>query len=305
MLAAAEGDAADRAAMAFSFGPFIGFWSAFDAAAARGLLAIPTGGMSSIARLELIRGLEATVHFCTPSYALHLTEVAAENQIDCGELAIRRLIVAGEPGGSLPALRRQLETRWNARVVDHAGASEVGPWGYGDAEGRGLYVIESEFIAEFIARDDGRPAASGELAELVLTALGRRGAPVLRYRTGDLVKPTWNSEGFVFLEGGVLGRADDMLICRGVNIFPSSVEQILRSFPEVVEYRITAHRRGALDELSVEVEDRLETPERIARELQLRLGLRIEVTAVPAGSLPRYEGKGRRFVDARRTLESS
>ena len=104
---------------------------------------------------------------------------------------------------------------------------------------------------------------------------------------------------FVLLEGGVLGRADDMMIIRGVNIFASSIDQILRSFPEVLEYRVTAHKAAEMDQLLVEIEDHLEKPERVAEELQLRLGLKIEVRAVPLGSLPRFEGKGARFVDER------
>jgi phenylacetate-CoA ligase len=150
--------------------------------------------------------------------------------------------------------------------------------------------------------ETGKAAGEGELSELVLTTLGRVGCPVLRYRTGDLVRPTWNAEGpnrFVLLKGGVLGRADDMLVIRGVNIFPSSVEQILRSFPEVVEYRLIANKDGHMDALRVEVEDRLDDPQRVARELRLRLSLRVDVQCVPIGSLPRFEGKGRRFVDNR------
>ena len=101
------------------------------------------------------------------------------------------------------------------------------------------------------------------------------------------------------LEGGVLGRSDDMMIIRGVNVFPSSVEQILHGFPEMVEYRLTALKVGEMDTLSVEIEDRLNDPQRVARELALRLGLRVDVRCVPLGSLPRFEGKGRRFVDDR------
>jgi phenylacetate-CoA ligase len=163
-------------------------------------------------------------------------------------------------------------------------------------------VIESEFLAEFLSVETGRPAADGELSELVLTTLGRTGAPVIRYRSGDLVRPTWRAPGdnrFVLLAGGVLGRADDMLIIRGVNIFPSSVEQIIHGFPEIVEYRLTAHKQGAMDALTVEIEDRLGAPERVAEELHLRLGLRVAVKVVPLGSLPRFEGKGKRFIDAR------
>ena len=159
-------------------------------------------------------------------------------------------------------------------------------------------------MAEFINYETGVPAAEGELSELVLTTLGRAGNPVIRYRTGDLVRPRWSAQDenirFVFLEGGVLGRVDDMLIIRGVNILPSSVEQVIRSFPEVAEYRITAQREGALDRLKVEVEDHQQSPDRIAAELQLRLGLKIEVAAVPIGTLPRFEGKAERFFDRRK-----
>ena len=289
----------DRALLAFSFGPFIGFWSAHDATVARGTMAIPTGAMNTLARVELARRMRATVLFCTPSYALRLAEVALENRIDPAGLDVRRIIVAGEPGGSVPALRRRIESLWNARRIDHAGASEVGPWGVGERSGRGLYVLETEFIAEFRSLATGEAAEDGEISELVITSLGRSGSPVIRYRTGDVVRPRFAAEGFVLLDGGVLGRADDMLIVRGVNIFPSSVEQILRAFPEVVEYRVTAQRQGSLDGLLVEVEDRLSDPERIARELQLRLGLKVEVRPAPLGTLPRFEGKGKRFHDQR------
>ena len=220
---------------------------------------------------------------------------------------MRVIVVAGEPGGSLPAVRDQIESFWNAKVIDHSGASEVGPWGFSDPLQRGVYVNEAEFIAEFLSMNSGEPADEGELAELVLTSLGRQGCPVIRYRTGDLVRPTWNDDQesrFVLLQGGVLGRTDDMMIIRGVNIFPSSIEQILRSFPEVLEFRLTAYKRGSMDEIKVEVEDRLNDPERIVAELQLRLGLRVDVETVEIGSLPRYELKGNRFIDNRNQVPS-
>jgi phenylacetate-CoA ligase len=306
VLDAAEIGPEDRTVLAFSFGPFIGFWSAHDALVARGGMVIPSGGMKTIARLELIRRTRATALFCTPSYALRLAEVARENRIDPAGLEVRRIVVAGEPGGSVPAVRRQIETAWNAILIDHAGASEVGPWGYGDKAGRGLFITETEFIAEFLSLATGGRAADGDLAELVLTSLGRHGSPVIRYRTGDIVRPRFhadapNSVSFTVLEGGVLGRADDMLIVRGVNIFPSSVEQIVRSFPEVVEFRATVVKQGSLDGLIIEIEDRLDDPDRVLRELQLRLGLKVDVRTVAMGSLPRFEGKGKRFHDERLT----
>lgn len=202
----------------------------------------------------------------------------------------------------MPAMRARIESAWQASMLDHSGATEVGPWGFGDAEGRGLHVNEEEFIAEFIRLEDGQPADDGELCELVLTTLGRAGSPVIRYRTGDLVRPRRDHGGacpYVLLEGGVLGRVDDMLIIRGVNIFPSAIEAILHEFPEIAEYRITAERRGAMDELLIEVEDPHNDPQRVAMLCQLRLGLRVSVTCVAPQSLPRFEGKARRFIDNR------
>jgi phenylacetate-CoA ligase len=307
VLDAAEITSQDRILFPFSFGPFIGFWSAFEACLSRGCLAIPSGGMKTLARLELIRTSRATVFFCTPSYTMRMAEVAAENQIDPSALQVRRIIVSGEPGGSLPDVQKRISAVWNARVIDHAGASEVGPWGFADQEGRGLFINEAEFLPEFLSLATGGPAEEGELSELVLTGLGRAGSPVIRYRTGDLVRPVWNSSEnedcrFVLLEGGVIGRADDMLVVRGVNIFPSSIDQIVRAFPEVIEYRATVVRQGEMDALQVEIEDRLSDPSRVARELHLRLGLKVDVQCVPAGTLPRFEGKGKRFIDGRKGI---
>ncbi len=302
VLDAAQVTGSDVCLMAFSFGPFIGFWSAFDAAVQRGCLTIPAGGFRSAARLEQIQTLGVTCLFCTPSYALHLVEVAEKEGVDPRRSTVRCLILAGEPGGSLPSVRRRIEETWDASVLDHSGATEVGPWGYGNLDEPGLHVNEAEFIAEFLAVDSGLPAGEGELAELILTTLGRRGAPVIRYRTGDRVRPIWHHDRplrFVWLEGGLLGRADDMMIIRGMNVFPSSVECILREFPGIVEYRMTASTKAGMDQLRIEIEDQQDDPRRVAERLQLRLGLRVEVRTVPQGSLPRFEGKGKRFIDQR------
>ena len=302
VLDAAQIESYDRVFMAFSFGPFIGFWSAHDAAIARGALVIPGGGLGSLARLELMQTAGSTVMFCTPSYALHLAEVAKQNSIDIAASQVSRIVVAGEPGGSIPAVRQRIESAWNARVIDHSGASEIGPWGFADPEGRGLFVNESEFIAEFFAVESGQSAGEGELAELVLTTLGRPGCPTIRYRTGDLVRPVWQHENecrFVLLDGGVLGRVDDMMVIRGVNIYPGSIEQVLRSFPEILEYRLTAHKNGEMDALTIEIEDELNDPQRVATELNLRIGLKIDVRTVPLGTLPRFDAKGKRFIDLR------
>lgn len=293
----------DRVVMAFSFGPFIGFWSAFDAAVERGAMVAPTGAMSSVARLELIESIKATIVFCTPSYALHLAQVAETHSIALNKFAVEKIIVAGEPGGSIPSIRDQIERSWNARVIDHCGASEVGPWGYADPNAKGIYINEAQFYPEFISLESGEPAKEGELSELILTALGRAGSPVIRYQTGDLVTPIWQDDqdnNFALLKGGVLGRTDDMMIIRGVNVFPTSIEKILRGFPEIAEYRMTAYTQAAMDQLKIEVEDGLNDPDRIRQELEVRLGFRVDVAVVETGSLPRFEAKGRRFIDQRK-----
>jgi phenylacetate-CoA ligase len=295
----------DRVFVAAGFGPSIGFWTAFEAAIAAGAMAIPTGATRSIARLEMLRSLSATVVASTPSYCLHLAELAEERKIDLAALPVRLVIVAGEPGGSIPSTRARIAEAFGATVLDHAGASEVGAWGVGSIDGAGLDVIEPWFHPEFLSLATGEPAACGEISELVLTTLARAGAPVIRYRTGDLVRPVWPDESlrgdacWVRLEGGILGRTDEMLTIRGVNVFPGAIDDIVRSFPEVVEYRLTVSSHESLDELSLEIEDRLQRPKRVEDELRIRLGLRVGVRTVPIGSLPRFEGKGRRVIDAR------
>ncbi len=304
----------DRIMMAFSFGPFIGFWSAHDACLQRGCMVIPCGGMSTAARIDLIQSAKPTVLFSTPSYALHMADDAANRGIDLVGSSIRQVFVAGEPGGSVPAIRTKIESAFGAQVMDHAGATEVGPWGFGSRDGQAIHVIESEFIAEFLPWESGQveekqPAGSGlgsGVFELVLTALGRVGAPVLRYRTGDLVCPKFLEGGdsnFVRLESGVVGRTDDMIVVRGVNIFPSSIDTIVRSFPAITEYRLTVSKRGAMDELNLEFEssddgDR-HVSEELAEKLSIQLNLRFEVIRVEKGVLPRSEGKARRMFDLR------
>ena len=302
VLDSAELNESDRVVMAFSFGPFIGFWSAFDAAVERGAMVAPTGAMSSLARLELIKSLKATIIFCTPSYAIHMAQIAEENKIELRNSDVKKIVVAGEPGGSIPAIKDKIENAWDAKVIDHSGASEVGPWGFADQNGNGIYVNEAQFYPEFVSIKTGKSAQEGELSELILTTLGRVGSPVIRYQTGDLVTPTWKDDqpcNFALLKGGVLGRTDDMMIIRGVNVFPTSIEQILRGFPEIAEYRMTAFKEASMDQLKIEIEDAANDPERVKTELEIRLGFRVDVEAVPADSLPRFEAKGKRFVDKR------
>ncbi len=298
VLRAAGVGPSDRVFFPFSFGLFIGFWAGFEGARAIGALAIPGGGQDSPTRLAWMDRLGATALVCTPSYALHLVAVARERGIDLAKLPLRVTVHAGEPGAGIPAVRARIEEGWTVRAFDHAGMTEMGAYGFECAEQAGLHVNETEFIAEVIDPVTERPAREGEL---VLTNLGRLGSPLVRYRTGDRVRladaPCACGRTFARLEGGILGRLDDMLIVRGVNVFPSAIEGIVRRFPAVDEFQIEVFRQGALDEVRVllEVDDASVTVA-VHEAFRVDLGIRLEVAAVPPRTLPRYELKARRVV---------
>jgi phenylacetate-CoA ligase len=293
----------DRLFFAFSFAASIGFWSAFHGATLMGALCIPAGGASTRQRLKILRDTGATVLLCTPSYALHLAEEARKEGIPICGSSVRMIIHAGEAGASIPATRRRLEEAWGARQLDHAGATEVGAWGIGCPEGRGLYVNEEEFIAEVVDPATQGPVVPGQTGELVLTNLGRGAWPALRYRTGDIVRPIREPQpdGRLLLEGGILGRVDDMITIRGMNVYPSALEEVLRSVAGTGEFQITADRLGELDELTIRLEGNEEVCREVGRRMDDLLGVQVEIVAVAQGVLPRGDGKAKRFVDRRRT----
>ncbi|MDB6015862.1 MAG: phenylacetate--CoA ligase family protein [Pedosphaera sp.] len=302
--------AADRIYFAFSFGPFLGFWLAFEAGNRLGALCLPGGGTGSAARLCALIDNGATVLCCTPTYAVRLAEVAAEEQIDLRRARVKTIIVAGEPGGSIPAMRARLAALWpGARLFDHHGMTEVGPVTHECPVQPGvLHVIESAYYPEVIDPLTDQPSPMGHAGELVLTTLGRTGSPLLRYRTGDLVKlersasPCACGRNDATLPGGILGRTDDMLVVRGVNIYPSAVEEILRAAAGVAEYQVRISEVSALIEMSIQIEPRPECAdatalaERLEKDFQASLSLRIPITVVPFGTLPRFEMKAKRWV---------
>ena len=299
----------DRIYFAFSFGPFIGFWLAFEAGIDMGCLCLPGGGLSSLGRIRAILDDRATVLCCTPTYALRLAGVAADEGVDLDAACIKTIIVAGEPGGSVPAVNDVMQRYWpKARLFDHHGMTEVGPVSYECPERPGsLVVIESSYLAEIVDPKTLRPVAPGDVGELVLTTLGRLGAPVFRYRTGDLVREDTRlaaecGRHEMALEGGILGRADDMVVVRSVNIYPSAIDAVLRSFAEIAEYRVEISQQGSMTELQILAEpvpncrDRQSLSDRIENKLRNAFQLRIPVSLCTAGSLPRFEMKSRRWV---------
>ena len=289
--------ARDRIFFAFSFGPFVGFWSAFAGAERLGALCLTGGAMTTIERVAAIVATEATVLMCTPTYALRLAEAAREEGIDLARSALRVSIHAGEPGASIPATRERIERELGVESFDHSGATEVGAHGFSCSARDGVHINESEFIVEVVdASGEARDEGDGEL---VLTNLGRWGMPVIRYRTGDRVHAVRGTcscgRTLVKLAGGIAGRVDDMVTVRGVNVFPSAIEAIVRRFDEVGEYRVELARVREMDELRCIVEAPADVAERVGGAIHRELGIRCLVESVVPGTLPRFEMKAKRF----------
>jgi phenylacetate-CoA ligase len=281
----------DRVFLAFSFGPFIGFWSAFGGAERLGAMVIPGGAMSSEQRVRTIADLGATVLCCTPTYALRLAEVAGENGIDLAATPLRVTIHAGEPGASIPATREAIENALGVVAFDHTGMTELGPTGHSCSARDGVHLVESEFIFEVDAE-----------GELIATNLARWGSPLIRYRTGDRVQLSREAcpcgSPFAKMVGGIRGRVDDMFTVRGVNLYPSQVEDIVRRHPQITEFVIEHRRRRQLDEVTLVVEchDGAVSTERLEADLRQALGVRIDCRRVAPGTLPRAELKAKRLV---------
>lgn len=276
----AEVRAGQAAFFPFSFGPFLGFWAGFESATHLGIRAIPAGGLTSENRVKLMARVRPEILCCTPTYGLRLAEVAG----DARALGVEKLIVAGEPGGSLPEVRARLSEAWGAEIIDHHGMTEVGPVTVGDRENPSrLLIRHSSYFCEVIDRDDRG------IGELVLTTLGRHGSPLLRYRTGDLVKP----DADFALEGGIIGRADDMVVVRGVNLYPGAVEEVVRSVPGITEYEVLIEEVDAMSEVRLRVEG--EGSAELADRLREVFSLRISVEQVPEGTLERFEMKSKRW----------
>ncbi|HEV2966733.1 MAG TPA: phenylacetate--CoA ligase family protein [Candidatus Dormibacteraeota bacterium] len=292
--------AGDRVFFAFSFGPFVGFWSAFGGAQRLGALSISGGAMTTEQRLRTMLELNATVLLSTPTYALRLADVANELSLDLRGSGVRVTIHAGEPGASIPATRAAIEEAYGATCFDHTGMTELGPTGFSCSQRDGIHLIESEFIFEVLDQA-GRPADEGEL---VATNLGRWGMPLIRYRTGDRVRvsrePCGCGSPFIKVIGGIQGRVDDMFTVRGVNLYPSQVEDIVRRHPEVAEFVLERRRERQMDEVSLLIEPAGEdfSTERLEADLRQALGVRLDCRVVERGTLPRSELKAKRIRQA-------
>jgi phenylacetate-CoA ligase len=305
---------ADTVFFAFSYGTFVGFWGAHYACEKIGCLVLPGGNMTTEARVRQIFDMNATVVCSTPTYALRMAQEARTLGLDLAAGPVKRLLLSGEPAGSIPATKRLIEQQWGARAADTAGMTELGTIMIFECDKQpgGTHIIEDHFIEEVIDPESGDPVGYGDSGERVVTSFGRGFIPVIRYRTRDLVrKVPWDScscgRTFDIYDGGIRGRVDDMKLVRGTNVYPRAVEAIVREYQEIDEFQIHLYTEdGIRDEIEVlvEVSDSRQDPEPLVAELRKKLseaheGLRFGVRVAEPQSLPRFELKAQRVKDER------
>jgi phenylacetate-CoA ligase len=307
----------DTVFFAFSYGTFVGFWGAHYACEKMGCLVLPGGNMTTEGRVKQIMDLNATVVCSTPTYALRMAQEAAAMGVDLPNGPVRRLILSGEPAGSIPATKRLIEEQWGAAAGDTAGMTELGTIMVFECDDQpgGTHIIEDHYIEEVIDPNSDEPVDYGARGERVVTSFGRGFIPVLRYRTRDFVVRVPGStcscgRTFDIYDGGIRGRVDDMKLVRGTNVYPRAVEAIVREYREIDEFQIHLYTaEGIRDEIEVlvEVADSNADAHLITSELAKALaeaheGLRFDVRTAEAGSLPRFELKAQRVVDEREVV---
>ncbi|HUP20453.1 MAG TPA: AMP-binding protein [Gemmatimonadota bacterium] len=308
---------ADRVFIAFGYATFIGFWGLHYASEKMGCLTLPGGAMTTEQRLRTIEEMGATVVASTPTYALRMAQEARALGIDLASGPVERLILSGEPAGSIRATKKLIEEQWGAKAGDTAGMTELGTIMIFECEAQpgGTHIIEDHYVEEVVDPETGEPVAYGEQGERVVTSFGRGFIPVLRYRTRDLVVKVPGGDcpcgrTFDIYDGGIRGRVDDMKLVRGTNVYPRAVESIVREIPEIDEFQIRLYtEEGIRDEIEVlvEIPDEGADADAILSRLGTELAdahesLRFGVRQAEAGSLPRFELKAKRLVDEREVI---
>src|SRR5882724_2097149 len=302
----------DMVMAAFSYGPWIGYWSGFYAAQDLGCLVYPVGGFSTEQRLDALLTYPITVLGCTPSYALFLAEAAANKGIDLArDTKLRITWHTGEPGASIPATRARIEAAFGVRAYDLPGLTEIAAWGFECEARAGLTHVHEDYVYPEVLDDHERPVKPGERGELVFTSLYRRAMPLLRYRTRDLVQLADRrcpcGRTLVAFEGGVLARLDDMKKVRGIIVYPRRIEERVRPHAGVDEFQIVFRRVDGLDDILVRIDPApaLGSTEcqglchALEEGLRVGLGIRVTVETTEPGGLPRWDHKARRVRDER------
>jgi phenylacetate-CoA ligase len=306
----------DRVFIPFGYNVFVAFWACHYAAEKIGCEVVPGGVLDTVARVLKIQELRATAMMGTPTYILNMADVARTKlNLNPADSTISRITCAGEPGALVPATKRRLEESWGAKVYDHAGATEIGAWGYEcEHQPGGLHVNEAMFLVEIEDLETGDLIHEpGRTGKMIITAFDRFAQPCVRFDSKDIIEwaeePCACGRSFKLVKGGVLGRADDITKVKGVLLAPTAIEDVVRSIPELSdEYEVIVEKRGDADHISLKVElaqgaDReLAAPveAKLKTELRLRTNLGYALEIHEYGSLSRYEVKARRFKDLRK-----
>lgn len=306
----------DRVFFPFGYNVFVAFWTAHYGCEKIGCEVVPGGVLDTKARVLKMQELRATALMATPTYVLGLADTAvAKLGIDpVKDLQINKITCAGEPGGLIPSTKQRMQEIWGAKVFDHAGATEIGAWGFEcEAQSGGLHVNESMFLAELEDLDTGEAITEpGRRGRLVITTFDRRAQPCIRFDSKDIVEFSDElcacGRTYRLLPGGVVGRADDITKVKGVLLAPSAIEEVVRSIPELGdEYEVIVDKKGDIDHILIKVEVREQgsekakaLEERLQTELRVKTNLGYEIQTYPYGALPRYEVKARRFKDLRK-----
>jgi len=300
----------DRVFIPFGYNVYVAFWEGHFAAEKLGCMVVPGGALDTVGRINKLLEVKATALLNTPTYGLHMAEEAQKMGLNPRELGIRRMLCAGEP---LPqASRKRLEELWGAEVYDHIGGTEPCAWAAMCPERQGLHVMEPFFLVEILDLEtESREVAEGELGTAVVTPLGRRSFPMIRFNTKDVVRKSKAGCGCGRTSmklHEVAGRADHLRKIRGVLFTPVAVEELLRGeFPEVTEYEIVVQKKGAMDEISLRYETGA-APEdsasqgirgRLLERLKAKTNLRFQLFPEKPGALKRYTLKAKRFKDLR------
>ncbi|MBA7574802.1 Phenylacetate-coenzyme A ligase [subsurface metagenome] len=306
----------DRVFLPFGYNVFVAFWGAHYGAEKLGCEVVPGGVLNTEARILKMQELRATAMAATPTYVLGMADTARRKlAIDpAKDLTIRKITVAGEGGGSVPATKKRMEEAWGAKVYDHVGATEIGAWSYECSYQSGLHVNEALFLVEIEDVDSGELITGPEKrGKMIITALDRMAQPCIRFDSKDIIQ--WSPDEcecgrtFRLLKGGVIGRADDITKVKGVLLAPTSIEEVIRSIPELSdEYEVLVTKKGDLDDITLKVElipgqqnSNIETIRaKLIDQLRIKTNLGYNLEFHEYGTLPRYDVKAKRFKDLRK-----